>query len=203
MKVEAMLWVLVLVSLALAIVSPKYRKYGLVVVGLCIVGIVAVIVLSRNDDRPAPEPFRMPIPQPQRVDFEQTHIEKLDRTDPEARNRIRLSQIRFDSIIPSTGAEPGTFESIRARLYNDSPRFALTDFGYYLAVQDCIAGTCTTIYDQRGLESAPVPANQARDVKIVIHTGETQRLPAFKLQGSPKIILVPSETRAYQAAPAP
>jgi hypothetical protein len=137
------------------------------------------------------------------VDFEQSHIEKLDRMDPEAKNRIKVSEIRFDSIIPSTGAEPGTFESIRARLYNDSARFALTDFGYYLAVQDCIAGTCTTIYDQRGLESAPVPASQARDVKIAIHTGETQRLPAFKLLGSPKVILVPSETRAYQAASTP
>lgn len=29
MKVETMLWMLILVSLALAIVSRKYRKYGL------------------------------------------------------------------------------------------------------------------------------------------------------------------------------
>jgi hypothetical protein len=203
MKVEAILWMLVLVSLALAIVSPKYRMYGLVVVGLSIVGIVAIIVLARNDDIPAPAPSRMPIQQPQRVDFEQSHIEKLDRMDPEARNRINISEIRFDSIAPSTGTEPGTFESIRARLYNDSARFALSDYGYYLAVQDCIAQTCTTIYDQRGLESASVPPKQARDVKIAIHTGEAQRAPALKLLGTPKIILVPSETRAYQAAPTP
>jgi hypothetical protein len=203
MKVEAILWILVLLSLALAIVSPKYRKYGLVVVGLSIVGIVAIIVLARNDEVPAPAPADAAVQRPSRVDFEQSHLEKLDRMDPEAKNRIKLSEIRFASIIPSTGTEPGTFESIRARLYNDSARFALTDFGYYLAVQDCIAGTCTTIYDQRGVESAPVPANQARDVKIAIHTGETQRLPAFKLLGSPKIILVPSETRAYLAASTP
>jgi hypothetical protein len=203
MKVEAMLWVLVLVSLALAIVSPKYRKYGLVVVGLSIVGIVAIIVLARNDEIPAPTPSSAPIQQSKRVDFEQSHIEKLDRMDPEARNRINVSEIRFDSIAPSTGTEPGTFESIRARLYNDSARFALSDYGYYLAVQDCIAQTCTTIYDQRGLESAQVPPRQARDVKIAIHAGETQRLPAFKLLGTPKVILVPSETRAYQTAPTP
>ncbi len=203
MKVEAMLWVLVLVSLALAIVSPKYRKYGLVVVGLSIMGIVAIIVLARNDEIPAPATSGAPIQQSKRVDFEQSHIEKLDRMDPEAKNRINVSEIRFDSIAPSTGAEAGTFESIRARLYNDSARFALSDYGYYLAVQDCIAQTCTTIYDQRGLESASVPPKQARDVKIAIHTGETQRLPAFKLLGTPKIILVPSETRAYQAAPTP
>jgi hypothetical protein len=203
MKVEAMLWVLVLVSLALAIVSPKYRKYGLVVVGLSIVGIVAIIVLARNDAIPAPTPSGAPIQQSQRVDFEQSHIEKLDRMDPEAKNRINVSEIRFDSIAPSTGTEPGTFESIRARLYNDSTRFALSDYGYYLAVQDCIAQTCTTIYDQRGLESASVPPRQARDVKIAIRTGETQRLPAFKLLGTPKVILVPSETRAYQTGSPP
>jgi hypothetical protein len=203
MKIEAMLWVLVLVSLALAIVSPKYRKYGLVVVGLSIMGIVAIIVLARNDEIPAPAPSNAPVQQSKRVDFERSHIEKLDRMDPEAKNRINVSEIRFDSIAPSTGSEPGTFESIRARLYNDSTRFALSDYGYYLAVQDCIAQTCTTIYDQRGLESASVPPKQARDVKIGIHAGETQRLPAFKLLGTPKVILVPSETRAYQAAPTP
>ena len=203
MKVEAMLWVLVLVSLALAILSPKYRKYGLVVVGLSIVGIVAIIVLARKDDMAAPTPAAVPVLRPKRVDFEQSHIEKLDKEDPRAKSRIDVSQIRFDSIVPSTGGEPGTFESIRARLYNDSGRFALTDYGYYLAVQDCIVQTCTTIYDQRGLESVSVPPKQARDVKIVIHAGETQRLPAFKLLGTPKIILVPSETRAYQAASTP
>jgi hypothetical protein len=203
MKVEAMLWVLVLVSLALAIVSPKYRKYGLVVVGLSIVGIVAIIVLARNDEIPAAAPSSVPLERPSRVDFEQSHVEKLDAEDPQAKNRIKVSEIRFDSITPSTGTEPGTFESIRARLYNDSTRFALTDYGYYLAVQDCIAGTCTTIYDQRGLESASVPPSQARDVKIAIRAGATQRLPAFKLLGTPMIILSPSETRAYQAASAP
>ena len=199
MKVEAMLWMVVLVSLALAIVSPKYRKYGLIVVGLCIVGIVAIIVLARNNDTPAYPSAAAPLQQSKRVDFERSHIEKLDKEDPQAKSRIAVSQIRFDSIAPSTGAEPGTFESIRARLYNDSARFTLTDYGYYLAVQDCIGQTCTTIYDQRGLESALVPANQARDVKIVIHGGDAQRLPAFKLQGAPKILLVPSEARAYQA----
>ena len=198
-----MLWVLVLVSLALAIVSPKYRKYGLVVVGLSIVGIVAIIVLARNDEMPAAAPSSVPIQRPSRVDFERSHVQKLDEQDPQAKNRINISVIRFDSITPSTGTEPGTFESIRARLYNDSTRFALTDYGYYLAVQDCIAGTCTTIYDQRGLESASVPPNQARDVKFAIRTGETQRLPAFKLLGTPKISLSPSETRAYQAASTP
>ncbi len=198
-----MLWVLVLVSLALAIVSPKYRKYGLVVVGLSIVGIVAIIVLARNDEIPAAAQSSVPIQQPSRVDFEKSHVEKLDAEDPQARNRIKVSEIRFDSITPSTGTEPGTFESIRARLYNDSTQFTLTDYGYYLAVQDCIAGTCTTIYDQRGLESAQVPPNQARDVKIAIRTGESQRLPAFKLLGTPKIVLSPSDTRAYQGASSP
>lgn len=197
MKIEAMLWVLVLVSLALAIVSRKYRKYGLVVIGFAVVAIVTVIVLARKSEILTSASTAVPAQHSKRVDFEQLHVEKLDKEDPEGKNRIAVAEIRFDQISPSAGSEPGTFESIRARLYNASARFALTDYGYYLAVQDCIATACTTIYDQRGLESAAIPANQARDVKIAIRASETQVSLPFKLLGTPKIILLPSETRAY------
>jgi hypothetical protein len=183
MKFEAMLLVLVLVALALAIVSRRYRKYGLSVVGLALAAIVAVIVLTRQNETVAPASAGVPAPPAKRIDFEQSHVEKLDKQDPEARNRIAVSEIRFDQIGASADSQPGTFESVRARLYNDSARFALTDYGYYLAVQDCVAKVCTTIYDQRGLESATVPANQARDVKIQIRAGETRGLPPFKVLG--------------------
>jgi hypothetical protein len=198
-----MLWVLVLVSLALVIVSRKYRKYGLVVIGFALAAIVTAIVLARRNEILTPASTNVPAQHSKLVDFEQSHIEKLDKEDPEAKSRIDVSEIRFAQISPSAGLEPGTFESIRARLYNDSARFALTDYGYYLAVQDCIAGTCTTIYDQRGLESVTVPANQARDVKIVIRPVQAHQSPPFKLLGTPKIILMPSETRAYKAASTP
>jgi hypothetical protein len=198
-----MLWVLVLVSLALVIVSRKYRKYGLVVIGFALAAIVTAIVLARRNEILTPASTIVPAQHSKRVDFEQSHIEKLDKEDPEAKSRIDVSEIRFAQISPSAGLEPGTFESIRARLYNDSARFALTDYGYYLAVQDCIAGTCTTIYDQRGLESVTVPANQARDVKIAIRPIQAHQSPPFKLLGTPKIILMPSETRAYKAASTP
>jgi hypothetical protein len=198
-----MLWVLVLVSLALVIVSRKYRKYGLVVIGFALAAIVTAIVLARRNEILTPASTIVPAQHSKRVDFEQSHIEKLDKEDPEAKSRIDVSEIRFAQISPSAGLEPGTFESIRARLYNDSARFALTDYGYYLAVQDCIAGTCTTIYDQRGLESVTVPANQARDVKIAIRAIQAHQSPPFKLLGTPKIILMPSETRAYKAASTP
>ena len=203
MKIEAMLWVLILVSMALAILSRRYRNYGLVVIGFAVVAIVMVIVLARKSEISTPASTSVPAQHSKRVDFEQLHVDKLDKEDPEAKNRINVSEIRFDQINPSAGSEPGTFESIRARLYNDSTRFALTDYAYYLAVQDCIAKACTTIYDQRGLESAAVPANQARDVKIAIRAGETQVSPPFKLLGTPKIILLPSEARAYKAASTP
>ena len=203
MKVEALLWVLSLVSLALAIVSRKYRRYGLAGIGLAVAVIVTVILLPRKNEMAAPASAGIPAQRSTRVDFEQQHVQKLDQEDPQARNRIQVSEIRFDQINPSMDVEPGTFESIRARLYNDSARFALTDYGYYLAVQDCMAKGCTTIYDQRGLESATVPANQARDVKIAIRSGETPGSPPFKLLGTPKIILLPTETRAYDAASTP
>ena len=96
-----------------------------------------------------------------------------------------------------------TIDSVRARLYNDSSRFALTDYAYYLAVQDCVAKLCTTIYDQHGLASTMVPANQARDVRIEIRAAATRESPIFKLVGTPKIILSPSGTRAYRAALVP
>jgi hypothetical protein len=199
MKAEAILWIVILASLALAIVSRKYRKYGLVAIGLAAVAIIIVIVLQRKDDVPPAAPPDLPVRHSQRVDFEQSHVEKLDKEDPEAKNRIAVSEIRFDQMHASEGAEPGTIESIRARLYNDSVRFALTDYAYYLAVQDCVAKVCTTIYDQRGLESTMVPANQARDVTIRIRAAATHELPLFKLVGTPKIIVSPSGTRAYRA----
>jgi hypothetical protein len=203
MKVEAMLWVLFLVSLATAILSRKYRNYGLAGIGLAVVVIVTVILLPRKDEIAPPAAASVTAPPSKHIDFEQSHVQKLDMEDPEAKHRIQLSQIRFEQISPSADLEPGTFESIRARLYNDSASFALTDYGYYLAVQDCMAKACTTIYDQRGLESAAVPAGQARDVKIEIRAGETHGSPPFKLLGTPKIILLPTETRAYNAAPIP
>jgi hypothetical protein len=198
-----MLGVLVLVSLALVIVSRKYRNYGLVVIGFALAAMVTAIVLARKNEYLTAVSTNVPAQRSERVDFEQSHIEKLDKEDPEARNRIGVSEIRFDQISPSAGFEAGTFESIRARLYNDSARFALTDYGYYLAVQDCVAGACTTIYDQRGLESVMVPANQARDVKIAIRSTEKRQSPPFKLLGTPKIILTPSETRAYKTTAMP
>jgi hypothetical protein len=203
MKAEAILWILILVSLALAILSRKYRKYALAAIGFAAAAIVVVIVLQKKDEIPPAASPDLPIRHSQRVDFEQSHVEKLDQEDPDARNRIELSEIRFEQIRGSEGAEPGTIESIRARLYNDSARFALTDYGYYLAVQDCVAKVCTTIYDQRGLESTLVPAGQARDVTIKIRAPATRELPLFKLVGTPKFILSPSDTRAYKAALVP
>lgn len=203
MKVEAMLWILILVSIAFAIASRKYRKYGLIVIGFAVMMIVAVIVLVKKDEIPTPALPSLPAQRSKRVDFEQLHVEKLDKEDPEAKNRIDVSEIRFDQIRPSSNSEPGTIESIRARLYNDSARFTLTDYAYYLVVQDCVAKTCTTIYDQRGLASALVPANQARDVMIEIRAAETRESPRFKLLGTPKIILSVSGTRAYKDALVP
>jgi hypothetical protein len=53
------------------------------------------------------------------------------------------------------------------------------------------------------VESVTVPAKQARDVKIAIRAADTHQSPPFKLLGTPKIILTPSETRAYQATSMP
>lgn len=200
MKLEAILWMLILASLALAIVSPKYRKYGLVVLGIAVVTVIAVILLvSKNETLPSDLPS-IQVRQATHVDFEKSHVDKLDREEPEAKDRIKVSEIRFDHIRPSGGSEPGGIDSISARLYNDSARFTLTDYAYYLVVQDCVDQVCTTIYDQQGLESTMVPAAQARDVMIEIRAHQARRTPLFKLLGTPRIILSPTATRAYKAA---
>jgi hypothetical protein len=205
MKLEAMLWILVLVSVAIAIFSPRYRAFSLVAAGVVIVTIVAIVVLANRGD---PQTSSLPgvaaqpsVRQAQHVDFEQFHIENLDKQDPDAKNRIAVSEIRFDQILLERGSEPGTIRLIRARLYNDSVRYTLTDFAYYLVVQDCAKSTCTTVYDQRGQAAALVPANQARDVAIMIRDGDTRGVPTFKILGTPDIKLSPTGTRAYQYAP--
>jgi len=200
MKFEAMLWALILVSLAVAIVSSKYRRFALLAVAVAVAVVVTVIVVASKSELVSPPSLTAPLRRSKRVDFEALHIEKLDKEDPDAKNRIEPLEIRFDQIRPYPGSDPRTIESIRARIYNDSARFNLTDFGYYLLVQDCVANACSTIHDQRGWASVTVPAGQARDVTIEIHTGESRDSPPFQLLGTPKIVLTPSETRAYRAA---
>jgi hypothetical protein len=106
------------------------------------------------------------------------------------------------------GIEPGTLEAVRARLYNDSARFTLTDYSYALVVQDCPTSqltaahesTCTTVLDRHGWASATVPANQARDVVIEIPNDPATHAPPFVLLGTPRVELTPTGTRAYQAS---
>ena len=90
---------------------------------------------------------------------------------------------------------------ILARLYNDSPTFTLTDYGYYLVVQDCIRAVCTTVFDQRGLSAASVPPNQARDVEIPIRDASARYASPIKILGTANVLLTPVETRALPAGP--
>lgn len=207
MKVEAMLWMLVLLSVALAIVSPKHRARSLIAGGIIIVAIVAIVVVTKRRDLPvstlpAIAAQATPQQQPKHVDFERFHLENLDKKDPEARNRIGISEIRFEQIRPEVGSQPGTIGAIGARLYNDSARFALTDYSYYLVVQDCVKTTCTIVYDQRGWAPVSVPANQARDITVAIRDGDTRGVPVFKVMGTANIKLLPTDTRSYQTVQA-
>jgi hypothetical protein len=126
----------------------------------------------------------------------------LDKADPEAKNRIRVAEIRFDQVRAEDGAERGSVGTVVARLYNDSATYTLTDYGYYLVVQDCIRSVCTTIFDQRGLSAVSVPPNQARDVKIPIRDRNSRDVPAIKILGTVNILLTPDATRAQPASSA-
>ena len=200
MKVEAMLWILVFVLAALAFLFPKTRTLSLSAIGVAIVAIVVAVVIAKRGD-----PVALVVASPRAiqqtpVDFERFHIENLDRADPEAKNRIRTEEIRFDQIRAVAGSERGSVGRIVARLYNNSAIYTLTDYGYDLSVQDCIKAVCTTVFEQHGLSAASVPPNQARDVEIAIRDGRTRDLPAIKILGAVNILLTPVATRAQLAS---
>jgi antitoxin (DNA-binding transcriptional repressor) of toxin-antitoxin stability system len=200
MKIEAMLWVLVLILVALAFLFPKTRAFSLSAIGMAIVAIVVVVVIAQRGQPVAAVVAAPPAIEQTPVDFERFHIEKLDRADPEAKNRIRAAEIRFGQIRAEAGAERGSIGTIVARLYNDSPTYTLTDYGYDLEVQDCIKAVCTTVFDQHGLSAVSVPPNQARDVEIAIRDGSTRALPPIKILGTANILLRAAATRAQLAA---
>jgi hypothetical protein len=110
-----------------------------------------------------------------------------------------VEEIRFDQIRAEAGAQRGSIGTIVARLYNDSATYTLTDYGYYLVVQDCMGAACTTVFDQHGLSAVSVPPKQARDVKIAIRDGSTRDVPPIKILGTANILLTPVATRAQPA----
>jgi hypothetical protein len=202
MKLEAMLWIVVLILVALAFLFPKTRSFSLSAIGVAIVAIVAIVVIVKHGQPITLGVTAPPAVEQKRVDFEQFHVEKLDKADPAAKNRIRVEEIRFDQVRAEAGAERGSVGAIVARLYNDSATYTLTDYGYYLVVQDCIGAVCTTVFDQRGLSSVSVPPKQARDVKIAIRDGGTRDVPPIKILGTANILLTPTATRALSASSA-
>jgi len=199
MKIEAILWIVVLILVALAFLFPKTRTFSLSAIGVAIVAIVAIVVIAKRGVPVIPVAAPPPSVDQKPVDFERFHIENLDKADPEAKNRIRVAEIRFDQVRAQAGAERGSIGRIVARLYNDSATYTLTDYGYYLVVQDCIRAVCTTVFDQHGLSATSVPPNQARDVEVAIRDGSTRDLPPIKILGTANILLTPAATRAQLA----
>jgi hypothetical protein len=200
MKIEAMLWIVVLILIALAFLFPKTRAFSLSAIGVAIVAIVVIVVIAKRGEPIAPGAAAPPAVEQKPVDFERFHVENLDKADPEAKNRIRVEEIRFDQIRAEAGVDRGSIGRVVARLYNDSATYTLTDYGYYLVVQDCIRAVCTTVFDQHGLSAALVPPNQARDVEIAIRDGSTRGLSPIKILGTAKVLLAPAATRAQPAS---
>jgi hypothetical protein len=200
MKIEAMLWIVVFILVALAFLFPKTRALSLSAIGVAIVAIVVIVVIAKRGEPIAPVAAAPPAVEQRPVDFEGFHIENVDKADSEAKNRIRVAEIRFDQIRAQAGAERGSIGRVVARLYNDSATYTLTDYGYYLVVQDCIEAVCSTVFDQHGLSAALVPPNQARDVEIAIRDGSMRDRPPIKILGTANILLTPAATRAQPAS---
>jgi hypothetical protein len=199
------------VALGLALSPTRFRKIGFAVAGAILIVFVILVVVNRRsapDSRPVPEAKSQPTAGSRRFDFDQYERDKKDKEDPEAKIRIALTEIRFDQVKATPGIDAGTIQSVRARLYNDSQQYTLTDYSYYLLVQDCLAaaagkpGECTTVYDQRGTVTLTVPPNQARDVEVAIPKNPTNFSLPFKLLGTARIELTTTDTRSYRAAAA-
>jgi antitoxin (DNA-binding transcriptional repressor) of toxin-antitoxin stability system len=195
-----MLWIVVFILVALAFLFPKTRAFSLSAIAVAIVAAVVIVVLAKRGEPVALVTATPTAVEKKPVDFERFQIEKLDKADPEAKNRIRLAEIRFDQIHAEPGAERGSIGTIVARLYNDSPTYTLTDYGYKLVVQDCIRAVCTTIFEQHGQSAASVPPNQARDVQIAIRDGNARDLQPIKILGTANILLTPAATRGLLAS---
>jgi hypothetical protein len=202
MKIEAMLWIVVLILVALSFLFPKTRSFSLSAIGVAIVAIVAIVVIAKRGQPPTLGATATAAIEKKPINFERFLVEKLDKADPEAKNRIRVEEIRFDQVRAEAGAERGSIGTVIARLYNDSATYTLTDYGYYLVVQDCIRAVCTTVFDQHGLSAVSVPPNQARDVKIAIRDGSNRAVPPIKILGTANILLTPAATRAGPASSA-
>jgi len=202
MKIEAMLWMVVLILVALAFLFPKTRSFSLSAIGVAIVAIVAIVIIAKRAEPLVMGAKSPPAVEQKPVDFERFHIDNMDKADPEAKSRIRVEEIRFGQIRVAAEAERGSIGTIVARLYNDSATYTLTDYGYYLVVQDCIRAVCTTVFEQNGLSAASVPPNQARDVKIAIRNGSARDVPPIKILGTANILLTPAATRAQPASSA-
>jgi hypothetical protein len=200
MKLEAMLWIVVLILVALAFLFPKTRSFSLSAIGFAIIAIVSIIVIAKRGEPLPVEAMAPPAAEKKPVDFERFHVDTMDKADPEAKNRIRVEEIRFDQMRTEPGVERGSIGAIVARLYNDSATYTLTDYGYYLVVQDCVRAVCTTVFDQHGLSAVSVPPNQARDVEIVIRDGSTRDVPPVRILGTANILLTPVATRAQLAS---
>lgn len=199
MKIEAMLWIVVLISVALAFLFPKTRTVSLSLIGVAIVAIVIIVVIAKREEPLAAGPAAPQAVEQKPLDFERFHIENLDKADPEAKDRIAVREIRFDQIRAEAGSERGSVAKIVARLYNDSATYTLTDYGYYLVVQDCIKSVCTSVFDQHGLAAASVPPNQARDIEIAIRDGSARDLPSIKILGTVNVLFTAVATRAQPA----
>jgi hypothetical protein len=201
MKLEEVLWTLVLVLLALAFLFPKRRSLSLCALAVAIVAIVSLVFIAEHGRPDAPAATAATVAAKIPVDFERFHVEKLDKSDPDAKNRIRVGEIRFDQIRAEAGSDRGMIGTVFARLYNDSALYTLTDYGYNLIVQDCVKTVCTSVFEQNELTTASVPPGQARDVKIAIQDGSTRNTSPIKIIGAIKILLTPTETRAPPLTP--
>jgi hypothetical protein len=205
-------WIFAAIAVLLMFAPPAMRNLGLGILGAVLVVFLVIVILNRRPLAPTasvvPPAAIDAGARSRQFDFDTYEREKKDREDPEAAGRVAVSELRFGEVRSMPGLVPGTLEAVRARLYNDSVRFTLTDYSYALVVQDCLPSqptaaqesTCNTVFDRHGWASAIVPANQARDVVIEIPNDPATHAPPFVLLGTPRVELTATGTRAYQGS---
>lgn len=193
-------WIFAVIALVLAFAPPRYRKIGFAVVGAVFLVFLTIVLVNR---RPLPDatPAAAPAPSPaaptsRRFDFEAYQQEKRDQADPEAKTRIAAAEIRFAQLQPIAGLEPGTLQAVHARLYNDSRRFTLTNYWYYLVVQDCLPAAKKSAAPAKASVSVSSTAAPAANTKP-----STKATASMNANVSPNTNATPSTNSNTHASP--
>ena len=145
--------ILILIFIALLINSKAFRWAVVVLVGVCILGVVVLlIVLEENQKSSA-------------------------REQDTARHRMTANEIELsDMQLQIQGGH------LQGRLHNKSSRFVVSEVGLHVTVEDCDASGCEKVGQEDVRISKSTPPGQARDFSEYVFFSSSPNARRGKLQ---------------------